>query len=125
MGKKTAFLKNAGRTLGTATIDAAGDLMPNLKRSVNQNKAYIKNAYTKYKSDQKESDWHDSYLYRATKRMVDNAIEDLKSGNFNNKQRAEKLSNDAFNKAFNFDFDNIDFDSENFDDELNFNNNDN
>ena len=116
-GKKSAFLKNTIKTLGTASVDAAGDLMPNLRRSVEKNKAYVKNIYEKKKNNPKKTDIKNTYLYQATQRLVDNAIEDLKNGNFNNRERAKKLSDKAFNDSFNFDFDDIDFDSNNFDDD--------
>lgn len=113
------YLKNVLSSTGRTIGDVSRDLAPNIASSVIQAKEAIK---TKYELKGTEDDpkkrviIKNTFLYKSLDSMIKNAIEDLKTGNFNNTTRTSKDTGLAgeFNDLFNFDgF----FEDENFFDE--------
>ena len=104
MAKKFGtYGKNVIKSLGKAGLSATKDLMPNLSNSIKENKDFIADKYREVKDRPRNSDIQSTFLYRTTKSLVQNALEDLKTGNLNNTNREKKAETDAFAEMFNID----------------------
>lgn len=112
--------KKAMKTMFGGAIDTAGDLMPNLKKSINDNVAYLKGNYQAETEEKKEPDIRRTQYSRITKKFINPILSDY---NDSKKTKKSRLKSNEINDAFNFNFENIDFDSTNLKDELGSGNN--
>lgn len=101
------FVKNVGRSLGRSTASAFGDMMPSMKNSGIDSKNYIAEVYNSSREKVTPNEVKQTYIYKSGQQLINNAIRDLKSGNFYNKERQQQASNDSFKEMFGIDLDNL------------------
>ena len=123
------YLKNLTKsTAYLATDIAKKDLVPNVSEFTETNSEFLKTAYNnirhpKATAQKVINDITDSKLYEAVEYGAKNLFEDLKTGNFYNKERDDRDANklagfdaDDFNDLSEFDIDDDDNSSSNNDD---------
>ena len=104
MAKKFGqFGKNVMKSLGRTGLAVTKDLMPNLSTSIKENKDFVVEKYKTAKETPRNSEIQSTFLYRTTKSLISNALEDLKTGNLNNTDREKKAETDSFAAMFNID----------------------
>lgn len=110
------YVRNAGRSLGYATIDVLKSYNPVFTESASQAKSLTEEVYQSikdFKSNLTPSGDEDSFVGQAKDAIKDiwkSTKEDITSGNWYNKQRINANQEAAFNELmggedFNFDFD--------------------
>ena len=111
MAKKFgSFGKNVLKSVGRTGLAVTRDLMPNLSRSVKENKDFAVEKYKEVKEKPKNTDVKSTFLYKTTKSLIDNALQDLKDGNFNNEERQKKAETESFANMFGLDLNMFDDD---------------
>ena len=105
----TSYMRNVGRSFGYAVGDVVGEYAPVLKDIVQDTKSSIQSA--KLSSGDMKTGIRDMINEYKTG-LVTNTLDDLKSGNWYNKKRAEDAMNDMFGGDFDFDDDWGDFDND-------------
>ena len=117
-----SYIKNVGKSLGYATIDVMKEYNPILSSLGKEAKDTASNVYQSVKSFSLNgaSDSEKSLLGQGKDIVGDlfkNLKDDLKSGNWYNKQRQSE-ANDAMMKAMGFDFGDFDIDFDDWGDDL-------
>ena len=108
-GKSTSgFITNFTRSTKSLAKDTAKDLMPNLSNTISNNARFIKTTYQDTSIKFKETDLKESFLFKSGNDLIKNAMSDIRTGNFHNKERQQKNTADPFAKLLNFDFDSED-----------------
>ena len=93
----TNYLKNVTKSVMYAAVDVGNDMMPNVGEFANSNKDFLKSTYAALKNPKtaiKKSitTIQSSKIYQALDYGVKNTFEDLRTGNFYNKEREERDS---------------------------------
>ena len=93
----TNYLKNVTKSVIYAAVDVGNDMMPNVGEFANSNKDFLKSTYAALKNPKtaiKKSitTIQSSKIYQALDYGVKNTFEDLRTGNFYNKEREERDS---------------------------------
>lgn len=100
MNKVTSYLKNLGKSVRYAAVDIAGELVPVVKDFSETNEEVLKSVYaaaahpTKTIKIGKEAIM-ESKIYREVRKGLDNVLEDIKTGNWYNKERMNKAVEDS------------------------------
>ena len=105
-----SFGKNVMKSIGRTGLAVTRDLMPNVSRSVKENKDFVVEKYKEVNEKPKNTDIKTTFLYKTTKSLIDNALEDLKNGNFNNEERQKKAETESFANMFGLDLNMFDDD---------------
>ena len=93
----TNYLKNVTKSVIYAAVDVGNDMMPNVGEFANSNKEFLKATYATLRNPKaavKKSiaTIQGSKIYQAIDYGAKNAFEDLRTGNFYNKEREERDS---------------------------------
>ena len=112
----TAYIRNVGKSVAYKMGDEVKDISPNISNFLETNDDMFKTIYSatkNYKQTMKkiDRDFKRSNTYKTAKEILANAKEDLRTGNFVNPARAEKMQMEAMGLDFDFDMDDIDFES--------------
>jgi len=128
---KSSVLGNIAKSFGYSWVSAFKDMMPTTAQNIESNKNYIAEAYNSVNEKLDFNTIKQTYAYESLVELKNNAIKDLKSGKFYNKDREKKAQDQVF-KDMGFDLDSFDnmlddnnFDIENNDDSNTTNNNNN
>ena len=127
MNKVTSYLKNMSKSIVYATTDISEKLIPEIKDFNETNEEILKSMYAVAAHPKKTIEISkktitQSQIYKDINKGIEYAIEDIKTGNFYNKERSERMADEAgANLAFGGDGDfGDDFGDFNFDDDFNF-----
>ena len=90
--KVTQYVKNVGKSIAFASIEGVKDNMPGMKSFSQANKETIRDIYGSIKNYREtlknvDRNLRDTNLYKAIEYGTKNFLEDVKTGNFYNKQR--------------------------------------
>lgn len=112
----TAYIRNVGKSVAYKMGDQVKDISPNISNFLETNDDMFKTVYSatkNYKQTIKkiDRDFRRSNTYKTAKEILANAKEDLRTGNFVNREREEKMQMEAMGLDFDFDMDDIDFES--------------
>lgn len=112
----TAYIRNVGKSVTYQMGKEVKDISPNISNFLETNDDMFKTVYSatkNYKQTIKkiDRDFRRSNTYKTAKEILANAKEDLRTGNFVNPKRAEKMQMEAMGLDFDFDMDDIDFES--------------
>lgn len=112
----TAYIRNVGKSVSYKMGDQVKDISPNISNFLETNDDMFKTVYSatkNYKQTIKkiDRDFRRSNTYKTAKEILANAKEDLRTGNFVNREREEKMQMEAMGLDFDFDMDDIDFES--------------
>lgn len=112
----TAYIRNIGKSVSYKMGDQVKDISPNISNFLETNDDMFKTVYSatkNYKQTIKkiDRDFRRSNTYKTAKEILANAKEDLRTGNFVNREREEKMQMEAMGLDFDFDMDDIDFES--------------
>ena len=110
----STYMKNVAKSFGYALGDTMGQYNPTVKEIAKQSKDAATSMYAgiksfKYQVTSKDENTLRSQAKDTINDVWNNIKDDLKTGNWYNKERKDALSNDAM-KAMGFDFDDFDFD---------------
>ena len=118
MNKVTSYLKNVGKSVTYATVDASLKLVPEVKDFVETNEDILKASFATvfhFKKSVRETSKlaKQSQIYKDIHTGIDNVLSDIKTGNFYNQERAQAAIDntaemmagglDDFGEDFNFD----------------------
>ena len=118
------YIKNVGKSFGYAAIDAFGEYNPQIKSLASGAKEFSSDLYQTiddFKATMTDTDSEKGLIGQGkdiVKDLRNNLMEDLKSGNWYNKQRAQQAEESMMEAMFgsfddfDFDFDDIDFDDD-------------
>ena len=124
------YVKNVGKSFGYSTIDALKSYNPQITALAEGAKELSESLYEtidSFKAKMNDTDDEKGLIgigRDGIAEMRNNLFEDLKTGNWYNKQRAEKIQDDAAMKMFGFDEEEFNLDDLDFnfdDDELDLN----
>lgn len=128
MNKVTSYLKNVGKSVAFATVDVASKkLIPEVSEFTETNAELFKSVYATVSHSKRAINYGkklaiDSQVYKDINKGINNALSDIKSGNFYNKQREQQAIDEVgeFMANGGGDFDDSDFgdfgDFDDFDD---------
>lgn len=125
MNKVTSYLKNVGKSISYATVDVVTqNLIPEVSEFTDTNKELLKAVYSTVSHSKKSIKYgtklaKESQIFKDINKGIDNAISDIKTGNFYNKQRAQASYDDAgYAMAGGFDdLEDFDFNFDDWDDD--------
>lgn len=108
MAGKMNFMKNLGKSVKLAGIDAFKEMNSNIVDAVKDNKEFVTSNYKAIK-DYKESETglRENKYYKSSKRLIENAIKEIKSGELYSKEKI-KEQEEIMNEAFGFDLGGLD-----------------
>ena len=132
MNKVTSYLKNVGKSVAYATIDmSTKKLIPEVAEFTDTNKELFKAVYAtsaNFKRSVRKGTMlaKQTQIYKDINTGINNALEDIKTGNFYNKERSDAAIDaagealaggyDDFGNDFDFDFSDWDTDDGSLDD---------
>lgn len=122
MNKVTSYLKNVGKSISYATVDVVGKtLVPEVSEFTSTNKDLFKAVYATVTHSKQSMKYgkklaKDTQIYKDINKGINNALEDIKTGNFYNKDRAKAAEDAAADAMMGGDFDFGDLDDFSFDD---------
>jgi hypothetical protein len=101
------FMRNVTKSLGYATTSAFGDLMPTLRDNMRNNQSYVASVYSTTRERLSPEDIQKTWVYKSAQSTIKNMVEDARSGNWFNKDRANQAENDSFSEMFGLDIDSL------------------
>lgn len=122
MNKVTSYLKNVGKSISYATVDVVGKtLVPEVSEFTSTNKDLFKAVYATVTHSKQSMKYgkklaKDTQIYKDINKGINNALEDIKTGNFYNKDRAKAAEDAAADAMMGGNFDFGDLDDFSFDD---------
>lgn len=118
MNKVTSYLKNVGKSISYSTVDVVSEkLIPEVSEFKSTNKELFKSIYATVTHSKQSLNYakkmtKQSQIYKDINAGINNALDDIKSGNFYNKKRADDSIDSATSEMLGLD----DFDDWNMDD---------
>lgn len=126
MNKVASYIGNLGKSVAYATADAFKEINPNATDLGKQGYDTVKTGYNYFKDIKRNNiinakTIQNNQVYKLADSTIKNIFSDLKTGNFYNKERIDKTSDEmtnAFMDGFDFDmgFDDLGFDPDSIDD---------
>lgn len=116
MAKKinSNYLSNVLKSIKYATIDSVAEMNPVIVESYNNNKGFIRNTIDDLKSQAEETTKFDFKGF--AKETYRNFKDDVKSGNFYNKERMKAAENETIANVMGIDLDSL-FEDDDYDDD--------
>lgn len=115
------YVKNVGKSFGYSAIDAFKEYNPQVTELAKGAKELSSDLYDKiqdFKANISNTEAENNLIGKgkdAIQELRKNLLEDLKSGNWYNKQRTDKIENEAVAEMFGFDEDDFNLDDLDFD----------
>lgn len=117
------YVRNVGRSFGYAAVDSFNQNNPAMRALVDNNKEVAVQLYQAIKdikgtAKKAQDKIVKNEYFELASEFKDNLFEDIKSGNFYNKERKDRYQTEMMGDTFNFDFDDINFDDMDFGDNI-------
>lgn len=111
------YMKNLGKSVGMAGVDAIKELNPVISSTAKENTEFIKENYGKIKEYMTSDSGGQNEAFRKTsKKLISNALKELRSGELYSKNTKDNAFNDMA-EGFGFNMKDFDFDFSEFDEE--------